>query len=169
MSPVAPLPGFRSIRHDQLREEREHDSYKQLAKPPEPTVCPDCHALFHAGRWQWGEAPAGAYEHVCPACRRIHDHFPAGFVHLGGAFFGEHREEILNLVRHHEEKERNEHPLARVMAIEDDDRHLGGALLTTTDLHLARDLGEALHSAYGGELDFHFSAAEQRLRVYWSR
>lgn len=159
-------PGFKPIRRDQLRPEREHDSYKVLHKPPEPAFCPDCGALFHGGRWQWGERPPGSHEVVCPACHRIRDRFPAGFVHLAGKFFAEHREELTKLMRHHETKAKSEHPLARIIAIEDVD---DGALVTTTDIHLARDLGDALHHAYQGQLEFHYNEAEKLLRVHWLR
>lgn len=161
--------GFRPIRRDQLRQEREHDSYRQQGKPIEPATCPQCGASFHAGRWQWGEKQEHATALLCPACQRIRDDFPAGFVHLGGAFFVEHRLEILSLVQHHTQKERAEHPLARIMAITEEASAGGGVVITTTDLHLARDIGEALHKAYRGELDYHYNDAEKLLRVHWRR
>lgn len=157
---------FRPVRRDQLRQEREHDSYKMQHKPPEPAACPDCGAIYHGGRWQWGEQPAGSHEVVCPACHRIRDHFPAGFVHIEGKFFADHREEVTSLLHHHEAKAKAEHPLVRIMAIEAD---VDGVLVTTTDIHLARDLGDALHHAYQGELEFHYNEAEKLLRVRWRR
>lgn len=166
MTPRSSPAGFRPVRRDQLRQEREHDSYKMQHKPPEPAVCPDCSAIYHSGRWQWGERPAGSHELVCPACHRIRDHFPAGFLHIEGKFFSDHREELTNLLRHHEAKAKAEHSLVRIMAIEDD---ANGILVTTTDIHLARDLGEALHHAYQGELEFHYNEAEKLLRVHWRR
>ncbi|KXB32709.1 ATPase [Dechloromonas denitrificans] len=161
--------GFHPIRRDQLHQEREHDSYRQQGKPSEPAACSECGASFHAGRWQWGEKQENAALVLCPACQRIRDDFPAGFVHLGGAFFVEHRQEILSLIQHHTQKERAEHPLARIMAITEDASGEGGIVITTTDLHLARDIGDALHKAYHGELDFHYNEAEKRLRVHWCR
>jgi NMD protein affecting ribosome stability and mRNA decay len=166
MSSRATTPGFQPIRRDQLREEREHDSYKLQHKPPEPAACPDCGAVYHNGRWQWGPRPNGSHDVTCPACHRIRDHFPAGFVHVDGQFFGEHRNELTRLMRHHEAKANAEHPLARIMAIEDT---VDGLLVTTTDIHLARDLGDALHHAYQGELEFHYNEAETKLRVHWHR
>lgn len=158
--------GFQPVRRDQLRQEREHDSYKLQHKPAEPTACPDCGAVYHGGRWRWGERPSGSHELICPACHRIRDHFPAGFVHIGGRFFADHREELTKLILHHEAKARAEHPLERIMAIEDAE---DGMLVTTTDIHLARDLGEALNHAYQGELEFHYNEAEKLLRVHWRR
>ncbi|HEX8962223.1 MAG TPA: BCAM0308 family protein [Rhodocyclaceae bacterium] len=163
----APLTsGFKPIRRDQLYQEREHDAYRPAKKPVEPSVCPDCGAVFRDGRWQWTAPPPGAHEVVCAACQRIRDHFPAGFVQLDGGFVGGHRAELMALLRHHEAKEKAEHPLVRMMDVEDQD---GGVLLTTTDIHLARDLGEAVHRAYRGELEFHYNEGEKLLRVHWRR
>ena len=158
--------GFRPVRRDQLRQERVHDTYKLKEKLAEPSVCPDCGAVYHAGRWQWGERPPGAQEVVCAACHRVRDRYPAGFVDVGGAFFAGHREEMVNLLRRHEEREKANHALARIMAVEDT---TDGVLITTTDIHLARDLGEALHHAYQGELEYHYNDAENLLRVHWRR
>jgi len=47
-----------------------------------------------------------------------------------------------------------EHPLKRIMAVEEKD---GAMLVTTTDIHLARGIGEALHHAYQGELQYHYN------------
>jgi hypothetical protein len=43
------------------------------------------------------------------------------------------------------------------------------ALVTTTGLHLARRLGEALARAYKGELSFRYADEEASIRVYWQR
>ena len=157
--------GFRQIqRHDGIFQERVHDAYKAKAKLPEPTVCPQCGAFFHAGRWQWLKAPENAHLEICPACHRIHDHYPAGFLIMKGEFFQSHRDEIMRLVHNHEKHERAEHPLKRIMAVEEKD---GATLVTTTDIHLARGLGEALHHAYQGELQFHYNPEQNLLRVSW--
>ncbi|MBS3935619.1 MAG: ATPase [Sulfuritalea sp.] len=158
--------GFRPVRHDQLRQERGHDTYKLGGKLCEPAVCGECGAVYAAGRWTWATRPAEAYQVTCPACRRIRDSYPAGFVRIGGAFFAAHRDEILNLLRHREARERAEHPLSRIIAAADE---ADGMTITTTDVHLARDLGEALHNAYRGELEFHYNQGENLLRVAWRR
>jgi NMD protein affecting ribosome stability and mRNA decay len=158
--------GFRQIsRHDGIFQERVHDAYKIKGKLPEPTVCPQCGAVFHEGRWQWGSAPEGAHSETCPACHRIHDHYPAGFLTLQGEFFLAHRDEIMHLVHNNEKHERAEHPLKRIMAVEEKD---GATQVTTTDIHLARGMGEALHHAYQGELNFHYNPEQNLLRVNWS-
>lgn len=159
--------GFHPIsRRDSMFEERVHDAYKAKRKLPEPTVCPQCSAVFHEGRWQWLEAPADAHRDICPACHRIHDHYPAGFVTMQGEFFLAHRGEIMHLAQNVEERERTEHPLKRIMEIEEKD---DTTLVTTTDIHLARGIGEAIHHAYQGDLEFHYNPQEYLLRVNWMR
>jgi NMD protein affecting ribosome stability and mRNA decay len=147
-------------------QEAVHDTYQSKGKPAEPARCPDCGAVFHDGRWQWMEAPAGAHETLCPACHRIRDSFPAGFLALSGDFLAVHEAEIRQLISHHEDREKAEHPLQRVMDIEETP---DGLMVTTTDMHLARGIGEALHHAYQGELEFHYNPDQNLLRVHWSR
>jgi NMD protein affecting ribosome stability and mRNA decay len=151
---------------EEYRQDFVHDSYKSQKKLPEPTRCSDCGAVFRDGRWQWAAAPAGAHEVLCPACQRIRDRFPAGYVTLKGEFFAAHRDEIVHLARNREAHEKAEHPLERIMGIEDVE---GGVQITTTDTHLARDIGEAVHAAYKGELEFRYNKEENLLRVYWRR
>ncbi|HUW51264.1 MAG TPA: BCAM0308 family protein [Sulfuricella sp.] len=158
--------GFQPIRHDRLIQEYRHDTYKSRLKLPEPTACPQCGAVFHDGRWQWAPRPAQAHEEMCPACHRIHDEFPAGFVTVGGAFFREHRDELLHLVKNEEARAKAEHALERIIKIEEQD---DGVMITTTGTHLARGIGEALHHAYQGELEFHYNPDENLLRVHWAR
>lgn len=164
--PVNFRAGFRPVRRDKLIQERVHDTYRSRGKLPEPTVCPDCGAVHHKGRWQWLPRPDQAHEQLCPACHRIRDRLPAGYVTLSGRFLGQHRDEILNLVRHHGERERAGHPLERIIAVEP---YNGGVIVTTTGIHLARSLGEALEHAYQGLLEFHYNDGENLLRVDWTR
>lgn len=158
--------GFRPLRREQLFQELIHDSYKSGRKLSEPTRCPVCGAVFQKGRWTWASAPASAHEERCPACHRIHDKFPAGYVSLKGEFFHAHREQVLRLVKNREAKEKAEHPLERIMGIEDTAE---GATVTTTNTHLARDIAEALHNAYKGDLDYHYNKEDNLLRASWSR
>ncbi len=153
-------------RQDRLIQEKRHDAYQYKEKLPEPTVCTKCRALFHSGRWTWDEAPAGAYITICPACQRIEDDFPAGHIEIQGAFFKEHREEAHNLIHNTEKQEKGEHPQERIMTIAAEEDH---TLVTTTGIHLARRVGEALKHSYQGDLDFTYGDGEQSIRVVWRR
>lgn len=168
MNPTQPSPAtFHPGRHFQVLDDPMHDPYQARAKLQDPSVCDSCGAVYHQGRWQWGTPVANALHATCPACRRMQEHAPAGYVTIEGPFACSNRAELLNLVRHLEDREKSEHPLQRVMAIEEqqDDK----LLITTTDIHLARDIGEALENAYKGELDFHYNKDEYLLRVHWRR
>lgn len=153
-------------RRDRMYEEHVQDPYLARGKPPEPTACPDCGAVFHKGRWQWGEAPEKAHAHRCPACQRIHDRVPAAELILEGEFFTAHRDEITHLIRHIETKEKAEHPLERIM----EERNEGGHLVISfTSQHLARGAGDAVHHAYQGKLEIRASERDGVLRVTWRR
>lgn len=147
-------------------EEWVHDPYKSRGKPPEPTLCPQCGAVFSGGRWQWIEAGAGAHEALCPACHRTNDHYPAGEIVLGGAFVSAHEDEVLGLIRNTERAEREEHPLHRIMEIE---RRGDGVRVTTTDIHLPRRIGHALEAAWDGDLTTHYDEQGYSARVVWQR
>jgi hypothetical protein len=99
-------PSTRARRHDRLLHERVHDPYHLKRTLPEPTVCPRCGAAYHQGRWTWMKRRAPAHEDMSPACQRVPDQYPGGFLTLGGRSVQEYEEEILNLV-HHGEQERN--------------------------------------------------------------
>lgn len=157
---------LREARKDRIVQEYEHDAYKSRGKPVEPTVCTGCGAVFQEGRWTWASRPSGAHEETCPACHRINDRYPAGVLTLTGRFLDAHGEEAQNLARNEEAREKAEHALHRIMGI---DVAKGRIVISTTDQHLARRIGEALHHAYGGDLDFHYVEGEKFLRVNWNR
>jgi NMD protein affecting ribosome stability and mRNA decay len=162
----ATRPGRQPVYRSKLFQEKVHDSYKASGKLAEPSVCGECGAVFHKGRWQWLPRPQEAHETLCPACHRIHDHFPAGYVELQGDFVSRNRAEVVNLVRHLEEKAKAEHPLQRIMDLTEEGE---GLMVTTTDIHLAHGIGEALRHAYRGRLQSHYNPEENLLRVHWER
>jgi hypothetical protein len=156
----------REPRRDRMLRERVHDSYKTRLKLPEPTVCPQCKAVFGQGRWQWTEAPAGANEELCQACHRINDAYPAGELTLRGEYLTAHKVEIMNLARNQEDLENGEHPLNRIMEMTDSGDTV---LITTTDIHLPRRIGEAVHKAFKGEFDFKYDDEGYFIRADWRR
>ncbi len=158
---------FHPGQHFQMLDEVVHDPYLDRKKLAEPSTCSDCGATYCKGSWKWGAAPEKTHVAICPACKRIRDNLPAGYVTIKGAFAREHIDEILELVRHFAAHQKTEHPLKRIIAISEVDN--GDQLITTTDIHLARGIGEALHKAHKGELDYHYNHAEYLLRVQWER
>ena len=153
-------------RRDKLIQEKRHDVYQEQGKLPEPTICTQCNALYAEGRWSWKETKQSAKEVICPACKRIADHYPAGYIEIGGPFFLEKREEILSLVHNVEKQEKCEHPMERILSITDERDHV---LITTTGTHVARRIGEALSRSYKGEFSCRYSEGEETIRISWKR
>lgn len=158
--------GYHQLNHERPLIEQDIDAYRMPAKLPEPTICPECKAVFHKGRWQWLETPTGAHHETCPACKRTNDNMPAGYVTLEGPYFDTHREEILRTVQNHQRHEHLEHPLKRIIGIT---KQADATVVTTTDIHLARGIAEAVKHAYQGELELHYNPGENLLRAYWKR
>ena len=164
-TPLTPPGGI--TRHGAgIYDEAPHDPYEAKGKLREPARCGDCGAVFHRGRWSWGEAPEGAHEVLCPACHRIRDKLPAGTLTLEGAFVDAHRDELARLAFNEETREKADHPLHRIMAIDEGPARFG---VTTTDIHLARRIGEAVRHAYQGELELEYGKNEYSLRATWRR
>lgn len=155
-------------RRDRLLREHVHDPYKTRLKLPEPTLCPQCGALYHEGRWQWPKVPVpgDAHQETCQACKRIADQCPAGVLTLEGDYVRQHQDELIALVRHQQKQEADEHPLHRIMAITEDAPEK--LTITTTDIHLPRRIGEAVKHAHHGELAFHYEPEEYFIRVHWT-
>jgi hypothetical protein len=149
-----------------LSQESVHDTYRIRGKLPEPTACPECGAVFHKGRWAWAARPADAHEHRCPACSRIHDKYPAGSITISGPYLAAHRNELLGQARNEETAQRTDHPLSRIMAVEEHPDHV---TITTTDLHLPRRIGDALRRAYDGDLTIVHEKKSYLVRVTWTR
>lgn len=153
-------------RMDRLIHERVHDPYKTKSKLPEPTVCPVCCAVFKDGRWQWVDSwPIDAHRQTCQACHRTQDGYAAGALTVSGAFALSHRTEVLNLARNLEQREKREHPLHRIMQIEEKPDSI---VIKTTDIHLPHSIGEALRHAYKGSLEIRYAEESHFIDVKWS-
>jgi hypothetical protein len=150
-----------------LIAEHRHDPYKARGKLAEPSVCSQCASVFAKGRWQRVQVrPEGAELVICPACQRINDAYPAGEIVLSGTFVAVHAKELIALARNTEAKETSEHPLQRIMSVE----QAGGRIvITTTDIHLPRRIAHAIEAAYKGDLETHYDEAGYFVRIEWRR
>ena len=153
-------------RKEQRSPARHDDSYLAGAKLRDPVACARCGASYLRGRWTWKPAGDDVPRDTCPACKRIEDNFPAGHLLLLGDFFAAHRAEILQLIAAREGRARLEHPMQRLIAVQDVPH---GVLVTTTDAHLAQMLGVAIQDAYKGDLDMDFGHDENFIRASWKR
>lgn len=151
---------------DRIFDDKRHDPYQANGKTAGAVFCPDCGVVYADGRWRWGSAPEGAHAGVCPACRRARDKLPAGHLVLDGPFVPAHRAELLRIAHNEAEHERSEHPMHRIMHIDEQDDHVE---ISTTDIHLPQRIGAALKRACHGALQVQYGSDEYSVRVHWRR
>ena len=147
------------------QQDHHLDPYQRQQKLRDGTACPQCGAVYREGRWRWVAKGHRADQELCSACRRINDRFPAGVVTLRGDFARERKEEMIRLARHQEEAENKEHPLNRIISIEEDAQRV---VINTTDIHLPRRIGEAVKRAFHGEIENNFEKDGYFVRVTWT-
>jgi len=143
-----------------------HTPYQGSHKPPEHSLCPECNAVFQSGRWQWADASSDPQAVVCPACSRIRDDDPAGVVALTGSFLSAHREDILALISQMGEEAKSHDALHRIMRVEEGPASM---VVTTTDIHTPRRIGDVLQRTYGGKLESSFDEEDSFLHIIWNR
>ncbi len=153
-------------RLDRLIKERRKDTYRAINSQHEPATCIECGATYINGRWTWKNIESKKHETLCPACRRTAEKYPAGYIEIKGSFFRMHSNEISNLIRNTEILEKTERPLERIMS---SDINRDKAILTTTGIHIARRIGEALFRSYQGDFNFQYADGDKSIRVYWER
>ncbi len=150
--------------HRQHRPDRvDRDTYRVEQKHPDGTHCPQCHLVVRRGRWTQVTLGEGqtADKVLCPACRRVRDHYPAGVIDLTGDLSALGTE-LVNLVRNIEKVERTEHPLERLMELE---LTHDGLHASTTGVHLARRIGSALERRLRGRVQIRYGEEENIVRI----
>ncbi len=158
------------------RVDHEAGSHRSKKAMTEPAVCKICGDVYADRRWSKPNADKHSEKHphfraatvvVCPACKRIADKIPSGYVYLSGVFLTEHFEEISRLLHNEAERTLEDNPMARIM--ESKKKKTGELTITTTTEHLAQRLGHALEKAYHGDVRYDFSHENKLARVYWQR
>lgn len=95
------------------RVDHEAGSHRPTKAIAEPAICGICRDVYADRRWSKPDASGQSEKHphfrnattvVCPACKRIEDKIPSGYVYLSGAFLAQHFEDISRLL--HNEAER---------------------------------------------------------------
>ncbi|HAB54577.1 MAG: ATPase [Ignavibacteria bacterium RIFOXYB2_FULL_35_12] len=155
-----------SRRKDRLIRDRRKDAYVDQIILKDPAVCSKCNAVYTNGRWTWKTTEQVTTKTTCPACRRISDNYPAGNIEIKGNFFHLHSVDILNLVNNIERLEKTERPLERIISITESKVK---TIITTTGIHIARRIGEALSRSYQGNFNFQYADGDKSIRVFWER
>lgn len=139
----------------------------------EVSFCKKCGLVYRQKRWIMDpeemerlKADPAAGKVVCPACQRMRDNVPGGYLTLKGEYLRRHEVEILELIKNTESKSRKKNPLGRIMEI----RQEGDVLtILTTEDKLAQKLGRDVYKAHSGNLNYQWSHTENYVRVDWSR
>lgn len=149
------------------------DPYLDDLKPDEAAVCRECRSVYSNGRWELEKNSKREPEMgkklvltLCPACQKIRDRLPGGIVTVTGDFAKRHEEEIINLMKHINQRSMEGNPLERIMDIERSD---SGMVVLTTNEKLAQKFGRALYKAYSGEVEYKWSEDTKLARVNWHR
>lgn len=156
------------------RVDVERDTYLPRWSPKGLLWCTDCGSVYYRRRWTLTPPPeisekvkfmTGVSFSLCPACRKIRDHYPSGELHLAGVTPEEERE-IFLLLRNEEKRAREKNPLERIMEIKGE---VSGWSVETTTEKLAQRLGRSLKKARGGKVVYNWSHNNKYLRVFWQR
>ncbi len=73
----------------------------------------------------------------------------------------------MNLVHNKVDEQKAQHPMKRLM--ETQAQKDGSVVVTFTDTHLPRGVGEAIERAYEGDLDIQYTEESGLVRVFWKR
>jgi hypothetical protein len=162
LGPPREDPHSKTLHPARRPEADRHDTYAARRKSSDAFVCDDCGVVGHGGRWFWGAPPTAVVRGGrCPACRRIHDRYPAGRLRLPDLPTAE-RDALESLLRNVEAVERVEHPLERIIEIIDGP---DGPEVTTTGVHVARALANAVERQTHRVARFEYGPAENHLEV----
>jgi NMD protein affecting ribosome stability and mRNA decay len=155
------------------RRRTSDDPYAPEIGLKEPALCQGCRAIYRHKRWQLEpeavsemQKDPGVQWVTCPACLKIAEHYPEGFVTLRGDYLWEHETEIRNILSNEAERVMAKNPISRIMQMETTD---GSLVIETTEQKLAEHLGRTLNRAHKGDLQVTWSGSPRICRVSWER
>lgn len=148
------------------------DPYLRMKEPEGWAICKRCRSVHYDKHWVLpenfhGKLPEeGVQEALCPACRKISEEYPEGYIHLEGAFVKEHRQEIINTIKNKEEITKHYNPLERIMDIREHDSSIE---VTTTTGKLAQKIGKILSKSFNKKAEYKWSEDTRVARIVWKR
>ncbi|MDR4507371.1 MAG: hypothetical protein MRJ65_03880 [Candidatus Brocadiaceae bacterium] len=160
-------------KHARDKIHAENDPYLSKKGLLEGSVCRDCTAVYQNKKWfldaklyEKKKASKDVAWVICPACKKTKENVPSGIVTLKGEFLKQHKQEIMNLVRNEEERSKNFNPLKRIMKILEKDDEVE---IHTTSSKLAQRIGNIMHKAYNGNVEYKKHENAKFMRVEWER
>ena len=85
---------------------------------------------------------------------------------MSGDYVRQHKDELVRMARNREAREKQAHPLHRIMGIEE---HPDSLVITTTDIHLPHLIAAALRDACHGDLKIQYEKEGYFVRADWHR
>ena len=85
---------------------------------------------------------------------------------MSGGFLTRHKQDIVNRVRNVAEHVLEEHPLERIMKMEENN---GEILVYATSEHLIARIAKALHRDFKGTLKLTYASEDKFASAHWSR
>lgn len=165
------MKGRRIVKKKSINTEK--DPYLLKLSPGDMALCRKCGAMYHDKRWSIGaKAPViaeGKKKRVsvlCPACQKIKDNFPEGYVTIQGAFVKTHKDEILRIIKNKEKIAMRYNPLDRIIGISE---KRGVIEVTTTTEKLAQRIGQIIGKAFDGDVEYKWSSDVKLARIVWTR
>ena len=154
-----PVKKFSSVNDPYLSDEG-----RKIAK------CKTCGLIYQKKRWTWNENLKNISQIpliLCPACQKIKDNYPEGYLILQGKkYLQQHKEEISHIIQNEADRAKGKNPLQRIMQIIKNDECW---TITTTDEKLAQHLGREIYKAHSGQIKYQFGQQNKIARVYWKR
>ena len=146
--------------------EDEDDPYR--VELEDGSYCTECGISYINKNWKLNALEKYKKKAIiCPACKKIKENYYLGILELKGSFLQEHKEEIRNILKNEEERQRAKNALPRIGKIEETED--GKLIVYTTSVRLAYRLGKAVYNACKGDLTIKWSDGEHFTRVYWNR
>lgn len=170
------MKGVRIFKRKAIHAEKDpYLSKFKKSGPENNAVCRKCGLYYHDKKWAYAHElpkgllarPEGEFKQVlCPACQKILDKYPEGYLTIQGDFLKEHRTEILNLLHNKEEITSHNNPIERIIEIKDAADTI--EVTTTTD-KFAQMIGRMLNKAFDGTVEYKWGDNEKITRVVWTR
>lgn len=146
--------------------EDEDDPYR--VELEDGSYCTECGISYINKNWKLNALEKYKKKAIiCPACKKIKENYYLGILESKGSFLQEHKEEIRNILKNEEERQRAKNALPRIGKIEETED--GKLIVYTTSVRLAYRLGKAVYNACKGDLTIKWSDGEHFTRVYWNR
>jgi NMD protein affecting ribosome stability and mRNA decay len=146
-------------------------STRSLRALKEGAICERCGAIYHHKRWSMDSTlmkvkGREVRKVICPACRKIRDHFPGGIITLRGDYLKVHKDQILRLIQNEESRAMRINPLERVISVKDKNNYVE---IHTTNERFAQRIGREIQRSCKGRVAYHWSGDNKSVRVEWHR